>query len=108
MADIYDRDTKRVLRSKNTPDFAGNPRYIVLPHRRDQPQCPVKYWKDDVNRVVEMSESEKEAVDTAEDAEREAAEAAAERAALIVERARENAEEAAEAELIAEGIINGS
>lgn len=101
MADIYDKDTKRVLRSRNTPDYTDDPRYIVLPHRRDQPKRPVKYWKADGDEVRAMTQGEKDAVDQAEQEEHDAATAAAVRERLIQERMRTIAEE----QLIVEGVI---
>ena len=54
------------LKSVNTPDYGGNPDVVVSPDLSSVINVPQKYWKRDGNNVIEMTASEKQAVDDAE------------------------------------------
>ena len=64
---IFDTETKRVkkyLKSVHTPDYSERADVIV------NPSLPygvaIKYWKVDNGKIVEMSQAEKDTIDTAE------------------------------------------
>jgi len=69
MADvvIFDTETKRVknfLRSVHTPDYKGKSDVLVFFKKPvDVPACPMKYWKVEKGKVVEMTDTEKAQVD---------------------------------------------
>lgn len=65
---IYDKDAspKRVIKyliSVNTPDYSGRPDVLVNPVL---PGGDIKYWKVVDSSVVEMTQEEKDAIDSAE------------------------------------------
>jgi len=72
MADvvIFDTETKRVknfLRSVHTPDYKGRSDVLVFFKKpADAPACPMKYWKVEKGKVVEMTDTEKAQVDAEE------------------------------------------
>jgi len=61
MADVFDKETKRLLRSVNTPDYMSD-RYIINPPF--VPDCDPKYIiVEDDNTIREMTDEEKAVVD---------------------------------------------
>ena len=61
MADVFDKETKRLLRSVNTPDFQTD-QYIINPDF--VPDCESKYIVVELdNTIREMTTDEKEVVD---------------------------------------------
>lgn len=64
MADVINRTTKAYLRSVNTPDYPTAD-WIVNPDLSSLVEVPQKYWKVVGDTVVEMDQSEKDAVDAA-------------------------------------------
>jgi len=73
---IYDLVTKRVLeylKSAHTPDYTGRDDVLINP---GLPACEMKYWKVESNIILEMTQAEKDAVDTEEQAEQDAIEEA--------------------------------
>ena len=65
MANVIHRGTLQYRRSVNTPDFPPT-EWIVNPDLSQVEKVPRKYWRIDGERVVEMSENQKAAVDGAE------------------------------------------
>ena len=55
--------TPEYLKSVNTPDYSSDPDVIVNPDISSVQNVPLKYWKRNLNAVVEMSQSEKNVVD---------------------------------------------
>lgn len=62
MATVVNRNTTELLTSINTPDFSVND-WIINPDLSLLDNVPHKYWKIDGDNVVEMNQSEKDAVD---------------------------------------------
>lgn len=61
MADVFDKETKKLLKSVNTPDYL-NDRYIINPPFI--PDCEPKYIVVEVdNTIREMTDLEKNVVD---------------------------------------------
>jgi len=65
MATVLNRKTLELRRSVNTPDFPPD-KWIINPDLSAVEKVPRKYWRIDGERVVEMSENQKAAVDAAE------------------------------------------
>lgn len=61
MADVINRETKRIYRSVNTPDYP-EPEFMVI-NCKILPSCEEKYWKIVDDKIVEMSTKEKAVVD---------------------------------------------
>ena len=71
---IYDLATKRILkylRSVHTPNYADRTDVLVNP---GLPDCEMKYWKVESGIIVEMTQAEKDVIDTEEQAEQDAME----------------------------------
>jgi hypothetical protein len=64
MADVVNRSTVQYLHSVNTPDYS-DVFWIINPDLSALIGVPQKYWKVVGDTVVEMTVSEKNAVDTA-------------------------------------------
>jgi len=56
----------QILNSVNTPDYVDDPDVIVNPDLSSVEGVPQKFWKRDGDNVVEMTQSEKDAVITQE------------------------------------------
>ena len=79
MSDVFDKETKRLLKSVNTPDFQTD-RYIINP--KYVPDCQPKYTVVKLdNTIREMTVEEKAVVDYVEPAPLPTAEELAEKAA---------------------------
>lgn len=61
MADVINRETKRIYRSVNTPDYP-EPEFMII-NGKTLPTCEIKYWKIVDDEIVEMSSEEKAVVD---------------------------------------------
>lgn len=64
MATVFNRITKQLIQSVNTPDYPESS-WIVNPDLSWLENVPQKYWKVVGDSVVEMSAAEKTAVDAA-------------------------------------------
>jgi len=58
--------TPEYLQSVNTPDYEGDLFAIINPDLAAVQNVPLKYWKRNGNNIVEMSQSEKDAITAAE------------------------------------------
>lgn len=65
MANVYDKVKKQYLRSVHTPDFLGNPNYLINPDTSLVEGEPVHYWKEVDGTLLAMSQAEKDVVDAA-------------------------------------------
>lgn len=64
MADVLNRSTMTFIKSVNTPDY-DPAEWLINPDLSAVAGVPVKYWKIDANdNVVEMTQAEKDAVDS--------------------------------------------
>ena len=64
MADVINRTTLELLKSQNTPDFPVAD-WIINPDLSALAGVPTKYWKVVGDTVIEMTQTEKDAVDAA-------------------------------------------
>ncbi len=64
MADVINRTTLEFLKSQHTPDFPVAD-WIINPDLSALSGVPAKYWKIVADTVVEMTQTEKDAVDAA-------------------------------------------
>lgn len=63
---IFDKKTDAVLsylKSVNTPSYSGRNDVLVNPDVTAVSHLPLRYWKHDNGAIVEMSQTEKDAVD---------------------------------------------
>lgn len=58
--------TPQYVQSVNTPDYEGNPDIIINPDISAVKIIPLKYWKHDGNKILEMTQAEKDTVDLTE------------------------------------------
>jgi hypothetical protein len=100
MADVVHKTTLEYRRSVNTPDYWGGD-WLVNP---DLPGCARKYWKIKSGKVVEMTTSEKSAVDAAE----QAAVAATTKDSYIDSKIKELASPAAIQALKTDGVLDSN
>jgi hypothetical protein len=63
---IFEDGVAQYLESVNTPDYEGNPNAIVEPDLSLVEGVPMKFWKQDGDEVLEMTQAEKDAVLAAE------------------------------------------
>lgn len=54
-----------IIDSAHTPDYMGRPDAVINPDLSGVETVPMKYWKKSGNRVVIMTSTERDAVDTA-------------------------------------------
>ena len=62
MADVVNKQTLQYLKSVNTPDYSED-EWLINP---DIPKCSKKYWKIKDCKIVEMTQTEKDNVDSVE------------------------------------------
>ena len=72
MANVYDKVNKVYRRSVHTPDFMGNPDMLINPDVTALQGVPEKYWKVELDTLLEMTQPEKDAVDLEIDTRRKA------------------------------------
>lgn len=66
---IYDEENDRIIdykKSVNTPDYQNRADVLINPDVSALAGVPIKYWKHSGGAVVEMTQSEKDALDQAE------------------------------------------
>jgi hypothetical protein len=63
MANIYDKVNKKYVKSVHTPDFIGNPDYLINPDTSQVDGLPVRYWKVEFDQLVPMLQAERDNVD---------------------------------------------
>ena len=63
MANVINRKTFRYLQSVNTPDF-DSADWLINPDLSGVQRVPARHWKVERDAVVEMTQAEKDVVDT--------------------------------------------